>query len=325
MPSIDMPLEQMRQYKPSLYREADFEEFWKSTLAEALKQPLNAELIPFDLPANNVEAFAVRFDGYKAGRLAGWYMRPTQRGTFPGICVYHGYSGRAPRPVELIAWASQGICVLSLDCRGQNGQSQDAMVYSEGHHSGWMTLGIRNPREYYYRLAYADAVRALEVLARRDEVDPQRLAITGTSQGGGLTLAVAALSERPILAIADIPYLCDYRRAVQVTPAGPYLEISGFLRNFPDLSDQCFRTLSYCDNLNLAPWIRCRTLVLNCLWDDICPPSTIFGVYNHISAAKQMEIYPYHKHEVPRTFEELRFRTFMEVLRPDSSPVLKGA
>ena len=38
MPSIDMPLEQLRQYKPPLYRQADFESFWESTTAEALKQ-----------------------------------------------------------------------------------------------------------------------------------------------------------------------------------------------------------------------------------------------------------------------------------------------
>ena len=42
MPSIDMPLEQMRQYKPPLYREADFEPYWDATLAEATGQPSNA-------------------------------------------------------------------------------------------------------------------------------------------------------------------------------------------------------------------------------------------------------------------------------------------
>ncbi len=51
MPSIDMSLEQMRQYKPSLYRESDFDAFWDSTISAALRQPLNAELIPFALPA----------------------------------------------------------------------------------------------------------------------------------------------------------------------------------------------------------------------------------------------------------------------------------
>src|SRR2546421_12991640 len=65
MPSIDMPLEQLRQYKPPLYREGDFESFWESTTAEALKQPINAELIPYDLRTKGVVCYAVRFDGFR--------------------------------------------------------------------------------------------------------------------------------------------------------------------------------------------------------------------------------------------------------------------
>ena len=321
MPSIDMPLEQLRQYKPSLYREADFESFWETTSADAVRQPLNAELIPYDLPARGIVCYAVRFDGFKGaaqqgGRLAGWYLRPDARGKFPGVCVYHGYGGRGPRPLDLLPLAAQGICVLSMDCRGQNGQSQDAAVYPEGHHLGWMTQGIRDPRAYYFRYVYADALRALELLAHREEVDPHRLAVTGISQGGGLSLAVSALSERPILAMPDIPFLCDFRRAIDLAPIGPYPEISGFLKSHPPLYDEVIRTLSYFDCVNLAPWIRCRTIVSNCLWDDICPPSTIFGAYNHVTSEKRMDVYPFHKHEVPYEHAEVRFRTIIETLRP---------
>lgn len=316
MPSIDMPLEQMRQYKPTLYREADFDSYWETTVNEAVEQPLNAELIPYVLPARNLQCYAVRFDGYQGGRIAGWYVRPTSRGKFPGVCVYHGYSGRGVRPMDMLAYAAQGLCVLSMDCRGQNGQSQDAAVVDEGFHSGWMTKGIRSPKQYYFRYVYADAIRALELLARREEVDEKRLAITGGSQGGAITLAVAALSERPILALPDVPFLCDFRRAIQITPAGPYPEITNFLKTFPHLYETAIRTLSYCDNVNLAPRIRCRTVVSNSLWDDICPPSTIFAAYNHITAEKQMEIYPFHKHETPYEHNELKFRLIMDVLRP---------
>lgn len=316
MPSIDMPLEQMRQYKPSMYREADFESFWETTLAAAHKQPLNAELVPYDLPARGLQSYAVRFDGFEGGRIAGWYVRPEKGEKLPGVCIYHGYSGRGPRPLDLVQYAAQGMCVLSMDCRGQNGQSQDATVVSEGHHSGWMTKGIRDARKYYYRYVYADAVRALDLLARREEVDADRLAITGGSQGGGITLAVAALSSRPILALPDIPFLCDFRRAIAITPNGPYPEIPSFLKSFPHLYEQAIRTLSYCDCLNLAPRIKCRTVISNCLWDDVCPPSTIFGVYNHIAAEKQIEIYPFHKHEIPHEHSETKFRLLMEVLNP---------
>ena len=314
MPSIDMPLEKLREYQPALTREADFEEYWRSTITDAMSQPLNAELIPFDLPSRGVQCYAVRYEGFGGGRIAGWYLRPDSAGKLPGVCVYHGYSGRAPRPLDLLAIAQQGICVLGMDCRGQNGQSHDAATYPEGAAPGWMTQGIRDPRRYYYRSVFADAVRALEVLARREEIDESRLAVTGVSQGGGLTLAVSALSERPILSLPDIPYLCDYRRAIAIAPAGPYPEIPTFLKAFPDLVEPALRTLSYCDNLNLAPWMKCRTVTSNCLCDDSCPPSTIFAVFNHLVCPKQIEIYPFHKHEVPYEHRELQFRLLTETL-----------
>ena len=158
MPSIDMPLEQLRQYKPSLYREADFQSFWDSTVNSALAQPLNAELIPYNLPSTALQCYAVRFDGFEGGRIAGWFVRPKAGGTFPGVCWYHGYSGRAMRPLDLFPIAAQGVCVLSMDTRGQNGESDDATPAAEGHALGWMTKGIRSPRTYYYRYVYADAV-----------------------------------------------------------------------------------------------------------------------------------------------------------------------
>src|SRR5438309_1403603 len=100
MPSIDMPLEKLRDYQPPLYRESDFEEYWRGTVAAALRQPLNAELIPFDLPARSVQCYAVRFDGFEGGRIAGWFLRPDSSGKFPGVCHYHGYGGRGPRPLH---------------------------------------------------------------------------------------------------------------------------------------------------------------------------------------------------------------------------------
>jgi cephalosporin-C deacetylase len=317
MPSIDMPLDALHRYKPSLYREEDFEPFWRSTVAEAVKQPLNAELIPYDLPTKGVSCYAVRFDGFEGGRIAGWYLRPDRSGKVPAAVYYHGYSGRGTRPLDMLAMASQGVAVLSMDTRGQNGQSQDTSVEHEGHANGWMTKGIRDPKTYFYRYVYADAVRAIELVARRSEVDADRIALTGGSQGGAITLAASALTEWPIvLSAPDVPFLSDFRRAIEICGNGPYPEIINFLKAFPHLRERALRTLSYCDCMNLAPWIRARTLVCNCLWDDVCPPSTVFAVYHHMTCEKSMEVYPYHKHETPYEHHEVKFRAMMDALRP---------
>jgi cephalosporin-C deacetylase len=277
---------------------------------------------PYELPARGVQCFAVRFDGFadprhdeRPGRIAGWYARPTGDGKFPGVMFYHGYSGRGVRPLDMLALASQGFAVMSMDCRGQTGESEDCSNPAGGHFVGYMTKGILDPRRYYYRYVYADAMRALDLLAARPEVDASRIAVTGGSQGGALSLAVSALlPDRMKLSMPDVPFLCDFRRAIAITPNGPYPEIVKYLKQNPGAQETAIRTLSYFDNLNLAPLIRCRTIISNGLWDDVCPPSTVFAVFNHLSAAKQMCVYPYHGHEWPYEHRELQHRELMALL-----------
>jgi cephalosporin-C deacetylase len=321
MPSIDWPIEKLREYKPALYREADFETFWNETKMAAVKQPLNGELIPFSLPAHGVDFFAIRFDGFagspddRPGRIGGWYARPRLSSKVPAVMFYHGYSGRGVRPIDMIALASQGIATMSMDTRGQTGESSDLSAAEGGHFIGYMTKGILNPRQYYYRYVYADAIRALEFLASREEVDVSRIAVTGGSQGGAIALAASALSDRPILSLPDIPFLCDFRRAIDITPNNPYPEIVRYIKQNPTTYDRVIQTLSYFDNMNLAPWIKCKTIICNGLWDDVCPPSTIFAAYNHITAPKQMEVYRFHGHETPYEHRELQYRTIHQMLK----------
>jgi cephalosporin-C deacetylase len=324
MPSIDLPLDRLREYKPPLYPEKDFDSFWSETIEAASRQPLNVELTPYDLPARGVECFSVRFDGFadtsigyeRPGRIAGWYVRPTGAKKSPGVVMYHGYSGRGARPLDMLATATQGIAVLSMDVRGQTGESEDfSGAGGSGHFVGYMTKGIAEPRHYYYRYVYADALRALDVLTQRDEVDERRIAVTGGSQGGGISLAVAALAnERVSLCLPDVAFLCDFRRAIEITPDGPYPEITRYIKQNPSAYTRVMRTLSYFDNLNLAPRIRCRTLASVGLCDTVCPPSTIFAVLNHITAEKEIEVYPYHAHEWPYEHREVQHRALVEGL-----------
>jgi cephalosporin-C deacetylase len=320
MPSIDWPLEKLVEYKPALYREADFDSFWKQTVSAAVSQPLKAQFAPYELMPNGLECSSFRFDGYVAnendrpGRIAGWYVRPAAVGKYPGVMFYHGYSGRGVRPLDMIALASQGLCVMSMDCRGQTGDSSDHSAPTGGHFTGYMTQGILDPTGYYYRYVYADAVRALELLTSRPEVDATRLAVTGGSQGGAISLAVSALTPRTLsLSLPDVPFLCDFRRAINITPQNPYPEIVKYLKQNISHFEQAIRTLSYFDNINLAPWIKCKTVIANGLWDDVCPPSTIYAAYNHIAAPKQMCNYPFHGHETPYEHRELQFRLITEL------------
>ncbi len=315
MPSIDLPIEELRTYAPTPYSPPDLDSYWRQTLEAAVAQPLGVTLVPHDLVLRGVDIFEVGFDGFESGHLVGWYMRPRDGTKLPGIVAYHGYSARAPRPLELYTLAAQGVAVLSIDCRGQNGLSSDGVERSAGYMAGWMTQGIRSPDEYYYRYVYADAVRALEVIASFDEVDADRIAVTGKSQGGGLALAAVSLSRRPVFAWADVPYLCDFKRAIAIADKGPYAEISNFLRAHPGLEEQVWGTLAHVDLLNLADRIACPVIVTVALWDDVCPPSTIFGVFRRIAAQdKELRIMPYHRHETSYEVDRDRLESLLGAL-----------
>lgn len=126
------------------------------------------------------------------------------------------------------------------------------------------------------------------------------------SQGGGIALASAALSDIPKVAVVDYPYLSNFERAIDITPQGPYLELNEYFRrnSNPEVEEQARKTLSYFDVMNLAPRIKCYTWVCTGLVDEITPPSTIFAVYNHLECPKEISVFRYFGHEhIPGSVE----------------------
>jgi cephalosporin-C deacetylase len=307
LPSIDMPLNELWDYRPPLTRPEHFEAYWSEGFAAMRAQPVKADIRPIPYSADGIELSEVRLPAFGGGTIVCKLMKPIGKTSLPTIIFYHGYSCAMPTPFQLLPWACLGYAVLGVDCRGQGGDSTDGAIYPGGHRPGFMTQGIERAKEYYYRYLYLDSVRSLDWMAGQPFVDMSRIAITGVSQGGGLTLAVAGLSNLPKLAISEVPFLCHFRRSVELSPAYPYKEIADWLRQRPELGEQVWRTLGYVDCMNLTGRIRCKTYVTVGLWDEVCPPSGIFAAYNNITVERQLFVYEFMAHESPVHFNETRF------------------
>ncbi|MBN2618108.1 MAG: acetylxylan esterase, partial [Spirochaetales bacterium] len=96
-------------------------------------------------------------------------------------------------------------------------------------------------------------------------------------------------------AMADIPFLCHFRRSIEIGNGTPYEEFSHFFKIFDQehkLEDEIHKVLSYFDNVNLASRISCPVMVTVGLCDNVCPPSTIFAAYNKIESEKQIFVFP---------------------------------
>jgi cephalosporin-C deacetylase-like acetyl esterase len=84
-------------------------------------------------------------------------------------------------------------------------------------------------------------------------VDASRIAFTGGSQGGGITLMVAGLVPDLVAARPDVPFLCQYRRSLELATEGPYPEVERYLRIHRYHVDRVFTALSYSTDATARP------------------------------------------------------------------------
>ncbi|KRF33455.1 hypothetical protein ASG83_05890 [Yonghaparkia sp. Soil809] len=181
---------------------------------------------------------------------------------------------------------------------------------------GKTTEGILDSERYYYRRVYVDAVRAITAVAESVHVDPARIVVAGGSQGGGLALAAASLSDVPVGALIDVPFLCHFGRAITVSDRDPCREISRYLSVNRDHAERVLRTLSHVDGASLASRATASALFSVALMDATCPPSTVYAAYNRYGGPKSMAVYPFNDHEGGQEFHQVeKYRWLARLLR----------
>lgn len=317
MPRFDLPLDQLQTYAPEIAEPDDFDEFWRATLAEARTHTGAVRVEPVSTPLTGVEVFDVTFPGFGGDPIAAWLLVPAgAEGALPAVVEFNGYGGGRGLPVERLGWLSAGYAHLFMDTRGQGSAWGTGGDTSDPHgtgpsFSGFMTRGIEDPADYYYRRVFTDAVRAIDAVRTLERVDADRVAVCGGSQGGGIALAAAGLSDGLVAAMPDVPFLCHFERAVGLTDRDPYQEIVRYLSVHRDAPERVFRTLSYFDGANFATRASAPALFSVGLLDPVCPPSTVYAAYNRYAGPKQIEVYPFNEHEGGTTVQWLAQAAFL--------------
>lgn len=310
MPFPDLVHPSIDTYQSSVEMPGDFAAFWEATIAEARAAGGTVEMVPADTTLKLVEVFDVTFPGFGGHPVKGWLMLPKAReGKLPLLVQYVGYGGGRGFPHEALHWAASGFAYFRMDTRGQgSGWSTGATpdpVGSTSQVPGLMTKGVLDKNDYYYRRVYTDGVRAIDALIDQDFVDAERVAVCGGSQGGGISLAVAGIDRRVKAVMPDVPFLCDFPRAVRVAGRDPYLEIVRFLAQHREKKDVVFETLRYFDGVNFARQSQAAALFSVALMDDVCPPSTVYGAYKAFAGTdKSIVEYEFNNHEGGGPFQE---------------------
>ncbi len=318
MPRFDLGLSELESYLPDLREPLDFDAFWTTTLAESRAQAVAPVLTPESTPFTTLDVFDVTFSGFGGDPVKAWLSVPRNiDGPLPAVVEYIGYNGGRGLPVERLAWASAGYAHLLMDTRGQGSGWGSGGATPDPHPTGpavpgFMTRGIESPETYYYRRVFTDAALAVDAVRAMPNIDPARVAVAGGSQGGGIALAAAGLSDGLVAAMPDVPFLCHFERAVGFTGGDPYQEIVRYLSVYRGADERVFNTLSYFDGASHAKRADAAALFSVALMDDVCPPSTVFAAYNHYAAAdKAIEVYTHNQHEGGQSFQWLAQSAFL--------------
>lgn len=283
----------------------DFESYWNRAKKELAAVDPQYKLIKIDslsTPARNMYLLEMRSLGNVL--IRGWYAEPVKPGKYPAVLHVQGYN-----TTMVPEWAYQGadFVVLALNIRG-HGNSRDNIAPSFNSVPSYLQTQLHDKEQYIYRGAYMDTRRAVDFLFTRSQVDTTKVVVEGGSQGGALSIATAALNnDRIRLCLPYVPFLSDFPDYF-VLGFWPGNEFKAYQQQHPELGwDQIYKTLSYIDIKNLAPWVKAPVLMAVGLKDETCPPHINFAAYNQLRSPKEYVAYPEAGHGLPAEWHQIKF------------------
>jgi cephalosporin-C deacetylase-like acetyl esterase len=272
-----------------------FDAFWQKNLDELHAINPNYKLEKVEsLCSETRDGYTVEMKSLGNLTIRGYYFVPKTGSKHPAILHLPGYSYGFE---HLDGFKNRkGDCAELAICVRGHGISKD--VFNPWDSITLWAVGICNRDSYIYRSIFMDGVRALEFLASQPNIDTKRIGVAGGSQGGGLTLAVAAMCPSLVAGCAFFdPWLCDFDNQRRIRTLVDE-ELEQFM-GYPSVrcsTNHMLSVLDYFDTKHFASAIKCPAYFLTALFDDDCPPRCGFSAFNSLKTKKEYIVFPNDSH-----------------------------
>ena len=302
----------------------DFDAFWQAAKDQLAAVNMDAKLTEIPEKSSStrkvylVEMYSVP-DGLEGEpvKIRGYYCEPQDGQKHPVILHFYGCDTAGSKAkCECPSGGSSSYAEFYLSHRGQYLNNRPASTKNPGveedcinvYNSDWFAFNFGDKNSYYYRGAFMDCVQAVRFMATRSTSDMTKLFAEGSSQGGALSYACAALSDYPFTAIAaNVAFLGDFAEAMEI--GGLAAEISKRCKGSMSTEDM-LTFLSYFDTKNLATRISCAVMGSSGLQDDVCPPRTNVVPFNNLKTPASEKKYmwgPEMGHDYPKGWNAMAF------------------
>lgn len=267
----------------------DFKTFWDNSLIDARKIPLEPKMeLLEDRCTDKVNVYHISFQNVRYGsRTYGILCIPKKEGKYPALLRVPGAGVRSYKGA--IGLAADGVITLEIGIHGVPVNYNDEFYanLSNGPLFHYWRQNINNRDEIYYKRVFIGAVRSVDFIYTLPQFDGKTIGVSGGSQGGALSMVVAALDKRISFYSAIHPAMCDHRAYLHNTAGGwPH-----YYFNNSKPTENIASTLDYYDVVNFAKIINVPGWFSWGYNDIVCPPTSTFAAYNVINATK--EFHPY--------------------------------
>lgn len=280
---------------PATLCPADFDAFWKKALDEARQYDLDpTRRLLSDRCTKDVNVYEVSFVNNRPGsRIYGILCVPVKAGRYPALLRVPG-AGVRPYGGDVYT-ASRGAITLEIGVHGIP-VTMEQNVYDrlrEGALDGYWETNLDQPEKNYYRRVVVGAVRACDYIASLPEWNGESLGVTGSSQGGFLSLSTAALDKRVTFYGAVHDAMCDYESELKGVAGGwpHYFKELSSTELSSKVLERRVEGARYYDGVNFARRITARGWFSFGYNDEVVPPTSSYGTYNIVTAPKQLSVY----------------------------------
>lgn len=254
----------------------EFKAFWDGALAELAAVPAETEMTVWPEYSNELRTtYKVRFNSIGGGIGGGVLCVPNAEGKYPVYMEYMGY-GADVYPYDPSSNPDRIQFLVSIRNQG--------IFRDEAQR--WIDRGLQDKNIYYYRGAYCDAVRAIDVAYSLDKADTDHVFASGESQGGALTIVAAALDHRITAAAPAVPFMGDFADYWKIV-WWPEWEVFEAAEREGISRESVLELMRWFDTKNFAPMVQCPVYMAFGLQDPVCPPHTNWAPYNNMSCPKQ--------------------------------------
>jgi cephalosporin-C deacetylase-like acetyl esterase len=223
-------------------------------------------------------------------RLYGILCVPKGEGKYPALLQVPG-AGVRPYYGD-VANAERGIVTFQIGIHGIP-VTMDPSVYTSlasGAFQNYQLFNLDDRDRYYYKRVYLGCIRAVDFLASLPQVNADRLAVTGGSQGGALSIVTAALDSRIKWLGAFYPALSDLTGYLNGRAGGWPHMFTGSGAQWTNKADK-IKTAGYYDVVNFARLLKVPGRYSWGFNDEVCPPTSTYAAYNLITAPKTLELF----------------------------------